>query len=576
MKKALNISIAQTLFTIEEDAYHKLEAYLQSIRQHFAKTEGQEDIMSDIESRISEQFLETKQSMITLTEVEAVMASMGEVKDFTDDDKQPDNQTDVVKKFYRNPDDKIVAGVCSGLGAYTDIDALWIRVAFVVLTIITSGAGIFFYILLALVIPEAKSASQKLEMQGEPVTLETMSNGLADKVHNFRAKNDSSIKALLAWPFTVLGEVVDFGVTYGGPALRGTTGIALALGGLVAILFLSVTAPLLLTNIDTYVDFPLTSIVTRPLLYVSIIGTYFTFFIPSLVLFLAGIGLTLKRQVLGLGLGFCMLFLWCIAIVGTGIAGANSAQRLEVYARTSPPYEQTTQEFSVDHQINSLIVSNDIEVTYIQGSEAQLIVTGRSRAVEHMVINEQSNTLILATDSSLPTCLFCANNDSLEVTLILPQLQRVEASMGSRFSAEDWTSEIPVTLNVSQGSQVIATVLAPEIEGLVNTGSHLILQADTATASIIADHGSHVGLLGASETITLQADQGSWIEGPEANLEVVEATANHGSHINLGQLETLTATARSGSHIEYLGQPIMDEYSDTSSRIERSDTVTNN
>ena len=110
MKKAVNISIGQMLFTIEEDAYQKLDQYLNSIRAHFSHTKDHVEIVEDIEARISEKFLETKKKIITTKEVESVMESMGKVADFGNDDMEEDEQMEISiparKKLYRNSKDK--------------------------------------------------------------------------------------------------------------------------------------------------------------------------------------------------------------------------------------------------------------------------------------------------------------------------------------------------------------------------------------------------------------------------------------------------------------------------------------
>lgn len=156
MKKALQISLAKTLFTIEEDAYARLENYLAAVRKHFAS--------------IAEQLLERKEKIVTIEAIESILAKMGKVEDFDDRIASNVPASDGGpaiggKKLYRNTDNAIIAGVCSGIAAYFGWDALWVRLGFFLLTFL-NGFGILLYIVLWIIMPEAKSAAQKLEMTG--------------------------------------------------------------------------------------------------------------------------------------------------------------------------------------------------------------------------------------------------------------------------------------------------------------------------------------------------------------------------------------------------------------------------
>lgn len=170
MKKALQISLAKTLFTIEEDAYARLENYLAAVRKHFASTPESAEIITDIEASIAEQLLERKEKIVTIEAIESILAKMGKVEDFDDRIASNVPASDGGpaiggKKLYRNTDNAIIAGVCSGIAAYFGWDALWVRLGFFLLTFL-NGFGILLYIVLWIIMPEAKSAAQKLEMTG--------------------------------------------------------------------------------------------------------------------------------------------------------------------------------------------------------------------------------------------------------------------------------------------------------------------------------------------------------------------------------------------------------------------------
>ena len=184
MKKVIDITIGKIVFTIEDDAYARLEAYLRSFEASLPNDKEREEVMEDIELRIAELFQKERKfdrQVIDLKIVESVIACLGEVEDKQADKKtnysQPKSQNNMktTKKLYRNPDDKKVAGVCSGIAAYFDIDPTIVRLILIIL-VISGGSGVLAYIILWIVMDEADTVAKKLEMNGEPVTAENIKN----------------------------------------------------------------------------------------------------------------------------------------------------------------------------------------------------------------------------------------------------------------------------------------------------------------------------------------------------------------------------------------------------------------
>ncbi|WP_149276207.1 PspC domain-containing protein [Pareuzebyella sediminis] len=181
MNKTVNINLANMLFHIDEGAYNKMQRYLESVKRSFANTPGSDEILADIEARIAELFhekLENERQVITEKEVDEVIAIMGQPEDymvdediFEDEPKTKYSEPRRTKKLYRDTEHKYVAGVSSGLGHYLGIDALWVRLLWILLTIGSGGGFIIIYALLWLLIPEAATTSQKLDMRGEDVNI---------------------------------------------------------------------------------------------------------------------------------------------------------------------------------------------------------------------------------------------------------------------------------------------------------------------------------------------------------------------------------------------------------------------
>ena len=191
MNKTVNINLAGIFFHIDENAYLKLQHYLDAIKQSFTDTEGKSEIISDIEMRIAELFnsyLKDDKHVIRMAEVDEVIAIMGQPEDYIVEDAvfeedstyeyNPPNTT-TVKKLFRDPDNSYVGGVASGLGHYFGVDAIWIRLAWLLLVSV-AGSGVIVYILLWILVPEAKTTAEKIIMTGDPVTISNIEKKVKD------------------------------------------------------------------------------------------------------------------------------------------------------------------------------------------------------------------------------------------------------------------------------------------------------------------------------------------------------------------------------------------------------------
>jgi phage shock protein PspC (stress-responsive transcriptional regulator) len=180
MNKTVNINLAGTFFHIDENAYLKLQRYLEAIKRSFTDSQGRNEIIADIETRIAELFNERVQNekqVISIKEVEEVIAIMGQPEDyivdeeiFEDEPQRHHTQSSPHRKLFRDKDNAYVGGVSAGLGHYFGIDALWIRLIWVAL-IFGAGSGVLVYIILWILMPVAESTADKLSMSGKPVNI---------------------------------------------------------------------------------------------------------------------------------------------------------------------------------------------------------------------------------------------------------------------------------------------------------------------------------------------------------------------------------------------------------------------
>ncbi|MBA3649559.1 MAG: PspC domain-containing protein [Chitinophagales bacterium] len=205
MNKTVTINLSGIVFHIDENAYEQLRQYLDRLKGHFAGTQGKEEIITDIEGRLAEMFTERagdSKNVIMMEDVKAVIDAMGKPEDFVSDEEVINKNAsgtgdantyyeNVKKRFFRNPDEKMIGGVCSGIASYFNVDPLWIRLVFVLLVIMPVLSGVLIYIILWIIIPEAVTASDKLQMRGEPVTIRNIEKNVKEEMENLRKKGEA-------------------------------------------------------------------------------------------------------------------------------------------------------------------------------------------------------------------------------------------------------------------------------------------------------------------------------------------------------------------------------------------------
>ncbi|MDX5320901.1 MAG: PspC domain-containing protein, partial [Bacteroidota bacterium] len=198
MNRIISINIQGVVFQIEEDAFELLDQYLRKLKSHFKDQDGKDEILRDIETRIAE-MLEREpgtEKAVSIERVKAIIHQMGDPAEFApEEEESASNQGHSSAKgnrvLYRDPEDRWLGGVCSGLGAYFDLDPLWIRVAFL-FAFFAFGTGFFLYIILWVLIPEAKTASERLEMKGQKVTIDTIEKTVKAEFDRLRHDFDES------------------------------------------------------------------------------------------------------------------------------------------------------------------------------------------------------------------------------------------------------------------------------------------------------------------------------------------------------------------------------------------------
>lgn len=214
MKKTLNINLAGYPFTIDEDAYNLLKDYLDTIRYAFDTNDDTGEIAADIESRIAELLIENedgKVGIISLEEISKVIERIGKPSEFIEIDEsftfqsnenedhfrineekitpppyEPNKNpgTPFRKKLFRNPQNAMLGGVCAGLAAYLNADVTVVRLLTVILFFLSASTVAIAYIILWIVVPEARTPLQRMQMMGQDPTVENIGKTVTENFQN--------------------------------------------------------------------------------------------------------------------------------------------------------------------------------------------------------------------------------------------------------------------------------------------------------------------------------------------------------------------------------------------------------
>ncbi|PHX61681.1 MAG: hypothetical protein CK517_04210 [Flavobacteriales bacterium] len=333
MNKTTSINLGGYFFHIDEDAFRKLSNYFEALRKSLSP-DGREEIINDIESRISELFTEklgTTKQVIGLKEVDDIITIMGQPEDYKIEDETSNNENSfsnftksiyINKKLYRDKENSFLGGVMSGLGQYLSVDPLWLRIIMVIL-FFGFGTGLVLYIILWVLIPEALTTSQKLEMKGEPINISNIEkkvkegfNEISDKFSNLdhdkitsNAKNGAerignTLSEIVTSIFNIISKIIGVFIVL----FTSMTLISVIIGGIAMIFFSSMPDNFLYNHIHTPFSFE-TPIWIQGILLIIVVG------IPLFFLLILGLKLLSTRmKSIGNSINYSLLAIWIIGL----------------------------------------------------------------------------------------------------------------------------------------------------------------------------------------------------------------------------------------------------------------------
>lgn len=374
MKKTLTVNLGGTVFNIDDDAYRLLDNYLCNLKAHFSKEEGAEEIVDDIERRISELLAEklaAGQQVITISDVEEVIARVGKPEEMDQEGQAAEanagqaqggasaqtagqgasTQGAAHRRLFRNPDDKILGGVISGIAAYFCWDVTLLRLLLLVILICGYGTLIPVYIICWFLIPEARTAAEKLSMRGEPITVENIGKTVTDgfekvaggvndyvrsgKPRTFMQKLGDSLVRVCGWVLKVLLVIA---VVCFSPFLLVMAIVLVAL--IIALIAAVIGGGAAFASIFP-VTWGLTEFVSPLAILVMYISAAFLICIPLFALVWLLWSQLTHSKAMNSGLKWTLLILWIVSAACFGVCFAdNGAQLPPPFHRLQPTTQQ--------------------------------------------------------------------------------------------------------------------------------------------------------------------------------------------------------------------------------------------
>lgn len=345
MNTTHKVSIGGMAFVVEESAYKELKLYIDKLENQFRHRADGSEIIADIESRIAELIngkLLNPDQLVTLADVKDVIFRLGDPSEMDEgaeksvDDTTYSTASASSRRLYRSAESKVIAGVCGGLGAYFNIDPVWLRIAFVALTIIGSPIAVGWVFLLTYIIlwistPYAISVSQKLEMEGKKVTVSTIEQRIRDEANAYAPHVRSAGDRLFSVFIAVLKIFVVFFIS-----IFVIVGLALS----AALLALLVGfEPSFLFNFGDYHDGSLAALFNVmysffPNVLWFNISLLALVFIPTILLIVLAIKLMFRSHFRTRFVAIPLVAVWLVALFATFITGVSTLKNSFGSSRT--------------------------------------------------------------------------------------------------------------------------------------------------------------------------------------------------------------------------------------------------
>jgi phage shock protein PspC (stress-responsive transcriptional regulator) len=542
MKKTLTVNLNNIVFHIDDDAYDMLQTYLSEIADHFKSDDEKKEIMNDIEARIAELFTEKLQknkNVVNLADVQEIIEIMGKPSQYADEDEQAeapksDKKQQKTRRFYRDPENAVLGGIAGGLAAYFGWDVTLIRILMVALVFLGVGVIIPIYLVVWLVAPQAITASQRLEMQGEDVTVESIKaemNNVKNYMESEKFKESATtIGEKLMDIFKLFFKVV-FGFV---GAVLGIVGVVL-IGALILLLFFLIFEPAVINGFapDIVSNW---SVITPEKMVMLIVSLILVVGCPIFLLIYWAIRIVSGRQNNSQTASWVVLILWLAGLFMFYSVGANTFIRLHNNDGFRYSINWGDNDSPVVDEVrdcdpfNSVEVSGNIELTLIQDSIQNVTLSSPSDYLSRIITKVENGTLKIYTEQFFM-------NRKIKVDISSNSLTGLVASGATKIETKN-------------------QLVAPEFTVELNGASKADMDLNVLGKFVVQIKGaSKMDLKGTCETFKVKGSGASKINAKNLIAKNVDIDVSGASHARVYASENIKIDASGASEIVYFGSP---------------------
>jgi phage shock protein PspC (stress-responsive transcriptional regulator) len=542
MKKTLTVNLNNIVFHIDDDAYEMLQTYLHEIAEHFQSDDERKEIMNDIEARIAELFTEKLQkskNVVNLIDVQEIIEIMGKPSQYTGEDEEPESSKSEKKqqntrRFYRDPENAVLGGIAGGIAAYFGWEVTLVRILLVIAVIIGMGFIIPVYIVVWFVAPQAITAAQRLEMQGEDVTVESIKtelNNAKNYVESDKFKQTASTVGEKVFELLKLFFKVVFGFI---GAIFGLVGI-LVVGVLLFMLFFLIFEP---TFINSFAPGLISNwgAITPDNAILIFISLILVVGCPIFMFVYWAIKLVSGRQSSSKTASLVVLILWLAGIFMFYSVGANTfihLNRLDGHPTSivwSDDEQILTDEVRNCEPFHSVEVSGNIELVLKQDSVQQVVVSSKSEFLPKITTKVENGVLKIYSD------VFFLNK-AIKVTINSDSIKKLVAKGACKITTDSQLVLPELSIHLFGASKVDMDV---KTSGLFN---------------VELKGASEATLMGSCNNLKLNAVGASEIDATDLISKQVDVYVAGASNANVYSTESIDAQAYGASEVNCQGSP---------------------
>jgi phage shock protein PspC (stress-responsive transcriptional regulator) len=542
MKKITTVNLNNFVFNIDEDAFELLQTYLFEIEGYLVSNENKQKIIGNLEAKIAAYFssnLSKKNQSINLQIVQELVKILGKPSQFADEsfhasETVPPSPQNKVKRFYRDPENGWLGGVAAGMAIYFSWDVTLIRLAMCVLLIFGMGSIVPVYLVIWLVVPAAVTEFQKMEMQGEELTVEMLKQELGRlKLHwasnRFKQSTTDMGNRLLVILHAFLKGLFWFVGIISGLL------VAILLLTIVALLLIAIFNPTLLSEFAPGIFSSQSTLGSMPNLITIIFALILVIGCPIFMLLFLSVRSISGRYKYSRFASWTVFFIWIssLALLYTiSFSGflSNKQHPVPFKVHWSSDKNKMVDEIRLVESFDAVEVYGNIELVLMNGPIQSLIVSSQPDYMSHITTNVEEGVLHIYTDGLSLT---------RDVKIIVSS-NKITSVLAKGACLVKTVSQFKVPMFSLQLIGASRADMNMNVEGLF---------------SVNVKGASQAFFKGASQTLKFKAVGASKIRASDLKAQFVNVAAVGVSTVSVYAVQSLNADAVGASDIECKGNP---------------------